>query len=150
MIEKDQGLLISDIPKRYIRDSRVARLATVDHSGQPLVVPICYAYDGQNLYSVIDEKPKRVSADRLKRVRNLRENPKVSLVIDDFDEDWSKLRHVIIQGEAEILFGGTEQEQAIALLQNKYPQYQDMSLHKQPVIKITPKRFIHWKMGTLL
>ncbi|MDA2933271.1 TIGR03668 family PPOX class F420-dependent oxidoreductase [Acidobacteria bacterium AH-259-D05] len=134
------------ILQRYIRDSRVARLATVDASGQPLVVPICYACDGQHLYSVIDEKPKRVPAGRLKRVRNIRENPKVSLVIDDFDEDWSKLRHVIIQGEAEILLPGTALEQAIALLRRKYPQYQTMSLDKQPVIRITPKRVIQWNM----
>lgn len=130
----------------YIRESRIARLATVDPSGQPLVVPVCYAYDGQDFFSAIDEKPKRVPARNLKRLRNVDQNPKVSMVIDTYDDDWSQLEYVIVQGEAEVLFEGAERQRAIILLRNKYPQYREMTLHQQPVIKIRPNKFIHWKM----
>ena len=64
----------------FIASGRLGRLATADGTGQPLVVPICYAWDGEALVSAIDAKPKR--AGDLKRVRNIRENPKVSVVID--------------------------------------------------------------------
>jgi PPOX class probable F420-dependent enzyme len=138
---------MSDVLDTFIRDSRVARLATVSRDGQPLVVPICYAYDGERLYSVIDQKPKRVPPERLKRVRNIRENPKVSLIIDDYDENWTQLRYVIIQAEAEVLFEGEEQKRAIALLQGKYSQYQEMDITGGPVIKITPKRIMSWRGG---
>jgi len=135
---------MSDELEAYIRDSRVARLATVSRDGQPLVVPICYAYDGERLYSVIDRKPKRVPPEKLRRVRHIQENPKVSLVIDEYDEDWTKLRYVIIQAEAEVLFEGEEQERAIALLREKYSQYQNMDLTGSPVIRIMPQRIINW------
>ncbi|MBI3952261.1 MAG: TIGR03668 family PPOX class F420-dependent oxidoreductase [Acidobacteria bacterium] len=131
----------------FIRESRVARLATVSRDGQPLVVPICYAYDGERLYSVIDQKPKRVPGEKLKRVRNIQENSKVSVVIDEYDEDWTKLRYVIIRAEAEILIEGQEHERAIALLRKKYPQYQRMNITGKPVIRMTPTRIIHWQVG---
>ena len=67
----------------FIASGRLGRLATADGTGQPLVVPICYAWDGEALVSAIDAKPKR--AGDLKRVRNIRENPKVSVVIDHYD-----------------------------------------------------------------
>src|SRR3990172_8747191 len=82
----------------FIASARLGRLAPADGAGQPLVVPICYAWDGEALISAIDAKPKR--AGDLKRVRNIRENPKVSVVIDLYDEDWRRLRWVIIQGLA--------------------------------------------------
>ena len=68
----------------FITRARVGRLATADATGQPLVLPICYAFDGRVLYSAVDAKPKRRAADDLARVRNIRENPKVSLVIDEW------------------------------------------------------------------
>ncbi len=135
-----------DVFDSYIRESRIARLATVDPSGQPLVVPVCYAYDGQYFFSAIDEKPKRVPARNLKRLRNIDQHPKVSMVIDTYSDDWSQLEYVIVQGEAEVLFEGAERQRAIILLRNKYPQYREMTLRQQPVIKIRPNQFIHWKM----
>jgi len=68
--------------KAFLRSARVARLATADASGQPHVIPICYAFDGRDLYSPIDEKPKRTSPLRLKRIRNIGSNPKVAVVVD--------------------------------------------------------------------
>ena len=89
----------------FISAGRVGRLGTADAAGDPLVVPFCYAWDGEALFSAIDAKPKRAAAGELRRVRNIRANPKVSVVIDEYDEDWSRLRWVIIQGRAEILTG---------------------------------------------
>jgi PPOX class probable F420-dependent enzyme len=71
----------------FLRAGRVAHLATADASGQPLVIPICFAFDGQEFFSPIDEKPKRLSPQRLKRLRNIEENSQVSLVIDRYEED---------------------------------------------------------------
>ncbi len=73
-----------------LRDARVGRLATADATGQPLVVPVCYALDadGRHLYSAIDAKPKRTR--QLRRLRNIAANPRVSLVVDEYDEDWSR------------------------------------------------------------
>src|SRR4051794_39681709 len=94
---------IDDSTRAFITEHRVARLATADADGRPAVVPICYAFDGASIYSPIDEKPKAVAASRLKRVRNVEANPHVSLIIDDYSEDWSELQWVLIIGLAEII-----------------------------------------------
>ena len=94
---------ISPEVRSYIALRRVARLASADGGGAPHVIPICYAFDGQFLYSALDLKPKRAESLRLKRVRNIIENPHVALVIDDYSEAWDELSYVLIQGEAEIL-----------------------------------------------
>ena len=62
----------------FISDGRVGRLGTADPTGQPLVVPICYAWDGAALFSALDAKPKSGAGDALKRIRNIRENATVS------------------------------------------------------------------------
>jgi len=133
--------------RRVVTEGRVARLATADRAGRPLVVPICYAFDGQHCYSVIDKKPKRASGERLRRVQNIRENPNVSLLIDHYEEDWARLSYVIIEGHAEILSGGHEFSAGIDLLLGKYLQYQKMPLDRQAgiMIKMTPHRVIEWR-----
>jgi len=130
----------------FIRSHRVARMATADRGGRPHVVPICYVYDGDAIYSAIDEKPKRASVSRLKRLRNLDENRHVALVIDDYHEEWSKLAFVMIQGEGKILLEGHEYQRAVTLLREKYPQYRTMRIgeEERPVIKIVPARIISW------
>ncbi len=124
---------------------RVARLATADASGRPLVVPVCFACSARCLYSVIDEKPKRVAAGRLRRIQNIRANPRVCLLADHYEEDWSRLAYILVQGTAEVLAKGPEHRAAIKLLRRKYPQYRAMTLEDKPVIKITPHRLIAWK-----
>ncbi len=128
--------------------SRVARLATVDDAGYPHVVPVCYATDGRAYYSPIDAKPKRTPAARLKRVRNIRANPRVALLIDHYEEDWARLRFLMVQGRAELLDGGTEWQTARTLLEAKYPQYGAMPLPPEgPVIKIVPDHVVGWSPG---
>ncbi|MBI1963781.1 MAG: TIGR03668 family PPOX class F420-dependent oxidoreductase [Candidatus Rokubacteria bacterium] len=132
-----------------LRESRVARLGTADAAGQPLVVPVCYAFDGRACFSALDAKPKRVAAGALRRVRNIVANPRVSLVVDRWDEDWSKLLWVIVEGRAELLTAGAERAAAVDLLREKYAQYRALGLDREaaPVIRITPARALAWRGG---
>lgn len=126
-------------------EGRVARLATLDETGHPHLVPVCYATDGRAYYSAIDRKPKRTPPERLRRVRNIRANPRVALLFDHYEEDWRGLRYVMVQGQAELLSGGPEWEAARGLLEAKYPQYAAMPLGAGGLmIKITPERVIAW------
>ena len=133
----------------FLKAGRVARLGTADAAGQPLVVPICYAFDGRHCYSAIDAKPKRQVPGRLRRVRNIRENSRVSLLVDHYDEEWSRLRYVVLQGRADLLSEGAEFTHAVDLLLEKYAQYRAMSLDRSSglVIKITPERVIQWSFA---
>lgn len=108
------------------------------------MIPVCYAFDGESIYSVLDAKPKSTPLRQLRRVRNILANPQVSLVVDHYEEDWSRLRYVLVLGEAGLLQEGEEWARAIVTLREKYPQYQEMDLDDSPVIKITPVRFIPW------
>lgn len=131
----------------FIRSHRVARLATTSFDRQPAVIPICYVFDGEFLYTPIDEKPKSVDAASLKRVRNIGANANVALVVDDYSEDWSQLVYVLISGTAEIISAAgdaSEHTRAVELLREKYPQYRLMKLDERPIIKITPARIKRW------
>lgn len=129
---------------RFISSHRVARLATADAQGRPHVVPVCFAFDGRVIYSALDLKPKQVAGNELKRVRNIRENPRVALVIDDYAEDWNSLVYVLIRGTAAILKEGAERERAESLLRRKYVQYQELLEEGCTVLKITPTRITSW------
>ena len=102
-------------------DEPVARLATVGADGRPHVVPICFVIDGDTLYTAVDEKPKRTR--RLKRLENIEANPQVEVVIDHYEDDWSRLWWVRLRGPARVLEGGDERLAALVLLREKYPQY---------------------------
>ena len=136
----------SEEVQTFIQTCRVARMATVDASGHPHVVPICYVYDGSRLYSAVDEKPKRFAPNALRRLVNIRNNARISLIVDEYDEDWNRLRFVIIHGTAEIALAGSEHAHALDLLRKKYPQYRTMVLteRRNPVIAITPTRIVSW------
>ena len=129
-----------------LRESRVARLGTADRAGQPLVVPVCYVFDGRACFSAIDAKPKRIQAGGLRRLRNIAENPRVSLVVDRYDEEWTRLCWVIVQGRADILTGGPERAEAVDLLRDKYVQYRALGLDRETatVIRLTPERAMFW------
>jgi PPOX class probable F420-dependent enzyme len=128
-----------------LRDARVGRLATADAAGRPLVVPVCYVFDDPRLYSAVDAKPK--STRNLRRLRNIADNPHVSLVVDVWDEDWTRLRWVIVEGRAEVLEGGGEFGRAIDLLVAKYPQYRTLPLDRGAgaVVAISPERVLSWQ-----
>jgi PPOX class probable F420-dependent enzyme len=123
---------------RLLRSARVAHLATASSTGQPLVIPICFAFDGKEFFSPIDEKPKRIAPRKLKRLRNIEENSQVSLVIDRWDEDWRKLVYILVSGRATILLSGQKHRRAVTLLRRKYRQYHSMALEERPIIVIRP------------
>ncbi len=134
-----------DWKQDFILNHRVARLATVGTEALPHIVPIVYAYDREHLYTPIDEKLKRVGALSLQRVRDVEANPHVALVIDRYSEDWTQLAWVQVRGKAEIVASGSRHAAAIALLHEKYPQYQTMPLDERPVIIIEPRRIVGWR-----
>jgi len=143
---------MADLPawaEEMLRSARVGRLATADAAGRPLVVPVCYAFDGETVYSAIDAKPKRATGRGLRRIRNIEENPHVSLVVDEYDEEWARLRYVIVEGQAALLTGGEVFGRAVDLLRGKYPQYRAMGLDRAAglVIAIAPARFLSWRFA---
>ena len=135
--------------RNYIAQHKVARLATADAGGRPSVIPVCYVFDGSSIYSALDRKPKSVSPRALKRVRNIAENKHVSLIIDDYSDDWSELSYVQVSGTAEVIDAGDDREQerlqAVEMLRAKYPNYRSMDIDRLPIIKITPTRINAWR-----
>ena len=127
-----------------VRTARVARLATVDERNRPHVVPVCFAYRDGVVYVALDAKPKRVPVTHLRRVRNLLANPEVQLLIDRYEEDWSRLAYVQLRGRASLIEPGPEQAEALSLLRARYPQYREMALEDAPVIRIEVYSIVPW------
>jgi len=122
--------------------ARVGHLATADTDGRPHVVPICFAWVPPILYSAIDGKPKRRTT--LRRLRNIVDTGRAAIVVDTWNEDWSKLAYVLIEGPATILTDGIERDEALILLTAKYPQYDDLPLIDNVVIRVTAERRVAW------
>ena len=121
---------------------RIAVLSTADAEGAPHAVPVCFAVDGLRVYSVVDRKPK--SSTDLKRLRNVRENPRAALLVHRYDDDWSRLAWVLLRGAAAVLESGEERERAVELLRDRYPQYRTMDLEGMPVLRLTVDRTTGW------
>ena len=135
----------TDMEVAFIHKLRVGRLATADEHGGPYVVPVCYAFDGIYFYIALDEKPKRVEKTQLRRVRNIEARHEASLLIDQYDDDWSQLGYILIHGKAELISGEQEQHgKALVLLRERYVQYRSMALEEYPVIMITPDKITAW------
>jgi PPOX class probable F420-dependent enzyme len=127
-----------------VERARVARLATVGANGRPHLVPICFALEGDVLYSAVDRKPKR--SPNLKRIENVRANPQVTVLVDHYDEDWTQLWWVRLDGRARVLTEGAERERALVLLAAKYPQY-SADTPEGPVLAIDIERRRSWAHG---
>jgi len=137
--------MLSQAERRFLESRRVAYLATADASGAPHVVPVCFAVAEARIFITIDEKPKRVAARALKRLRNIAENPQVALVADRYDDrDWSRLGWVMVRGRAEVLHRGPEHAEAQRRLGARYPQMAAMALETLPVIAIRIERVASW------
>lgn len=131
--------------RAFIEGGRLAHLATVDAGGEPHVVPVCYAYDGERFFIAIDEKPKR--PDRtLKRVSNVLETGRAALVIDRYDDaDWSLLAWLMARGSVTMLGpDDSAHERVVALLRERYRQYRAMTLERAQIIAIAPERITSW------
>jgi coenzyme F420-0:L-glutamate ligase/coenzyme F420-1:gamma-L-glutamate ligase len=142
---KDETAVLSPKEVSFLVRQRVARLATASGTGEPHAIPVCFAYDGSLIHIALDEKPKDVPATRLKRVRNILENPNVALVADRYSEDWDLLAYVMVRGQAGLAEPSTEKHTAaLRLLRGKYHQYEKMALEENPVISIRPGRVASW------
>src|SRR5262244_2084480 len=136
--------MVSDVEGRFLAQQRIAHLATADRRAVPHVVPVCFAIFERTLYITIDEKPKRRPPAALKRLRNIAENPAVAVVVDRYDEDWTRLGWVMLRGRAEILREGTEHRDAQKLLRSRYPQLTGMQIANYPVIAVRIERVTSW------
>jgi PPOX class probable F420-dependent enzyme len=134
----------------FLDQHREGRLATVDAAGRPHNVPICFALLDGVFYTPIDEKPKRGDPLELRRVRNILARPDVCLVVDHFEEDWSRLAWIQVRGTAALVTDYQERTRAFAALRARYPQYHAMDLESRPLIRITPRELVSWAAsGTL-
>jgi PPOX class probable F420-dependent enzyme len=136
--------MLTEEQRRFLEAERVARLATADRAGRPHVVPICYAVIGDAVYFTVDEKSKKKPGAALKRLANLRQNPFAALVVDRYDEDWSRLGWVMVRGRAEILRGGPEHDRAQATLRARYPQLAAMRIEHLPVVAVRIDHATSW------
>lgn len=133
--------------REFLRLARVAHLATADSSGSPHNIPLCFWFDDESrFYFIVDEKPKRVTGKGIKRMRNIAENPRVALLIDEYEEDWSSLAYVLVHGDASIVEDPDEYLLALRNLRDKYPQYRAMALNpdKNPIVRIEARRVHAW------
>ncbi len=132
--------------RQFLTFARLGHLATVDPTGAPHNVPVCFWFDGTHFYFAIDEKPKRARGMALRRMRNIAANPRVALVIDHYEEHWKNLGYVLVHGRASVVDDREEYLLALRSLRDKYPQYRAMALSMElnPVVRIDPERVHVW------
>ena len=126
---------------QLVAAARVGRLATIAPGGRPHLVPICFALQGDVLYSAVDEKPKR--SRRLQRIENVRAHPDVAVLVDHYEEDWSRLWWVRLRGRGRVVEDGPELEAALRLLAEKYEQYRNQP-PGAPVLAIRVEEWRGW------
>jgi PPOX class probable F420-dependent enzyme len=144
-------LIIPPTVEEFIQRARVARLATIDSEFKPHVVPVVFVFDGNHFFIPLDEKRKTTKPERLKRIKNIQYNPDVALLIDQYDEDWTKLAFVMIQGKASVASkreGNVQVRQAYKKLMTKYIQYQTVGIGEMCII-ITPKKVASWSYSSI-
>ncbi|TDW84436.1 PPOX class probable F420-dependent enzyme [Kribbella pratensis] len=121
--------------------ARVGRLATVGVDLRPHIVPVTYVVHGDELFIAIDQKPKSTTA--LKRLRNIAAHEQVAVLVDEYDEDWTHLWWVRVDGSAHVV---PEHPAAVELLVAKYPQY-DADPPQGPVIAIRADAWSGWSFS---
>lgn len=140
-------MIIPPAVEEFIERARVARLATIDSEFKPHLVPVVFVFNGNHFFIPVDEKRKTAKPEKLKRITNIQDNPNVTLLIDEYSEDWTKLAFVMIQGKASIATkeeGNIQVRQAYKKLMIKYLQYQKVGLGERCII-ITPKKVASWR-----
>lgn len=120
----------------------VGRLATIDPDGRPHLVPIVFALAGETLYTAVDSKPKR--SRRLRRIENVRERPDVTVLVDEYEDDWNRLWWVRLRGRGRVLDSGDEMERALELLRAKYVQYR-LAPPGPPVLAVEIEEWRGWE-----
>jgi PPOX class probable F420-dependent enzyme len=126
----------------FVQWERVCRVATSGAAGRPHVVPVCHAFRGGKVYFG--------SGDDGRKVKNIAENPQVTVVIDAYSDTWSLLRGVMIQGRARLIERGPRFRRVRDLLYEKYPQYPReaaLSPSDSVIVEVTPTRIFSWGFG---
>jgi len=143
---------------QLLASARTATLATISPSGLPRLVPVCFAAvpdqaaeHGMRIYSPLDQKPKRVSDPRsLARVRDITADPRVTLLVDRWSEDWTDLAWLRLDGTASLVepaaapADAPEHAAAVTALRERYLQYREHDLESRPLIRITLSRVTGW------
>jgi PPOX class probable F420-dependent enzyme len=127
--------------RRRFAAARVARLATTTPLGAPHLVPVTFVLEGDTVWWAVDEKPKRTRA--LARLDNISAEPRVSLLVDHYGDDWDELWWVRVDGVASIASGGPDTERALALLAARYEPYR-VRLPEGPVVRVDVQRWRWW------
>ncbi len=130
---------IPDHIRRYIGEARVCRIATAGAGGAPHVIPVCPVFDGDRTLAV-DLGPESVTA------RALRANPRAAVLIDDYDDDWSKLRKVVLHCIATPI-AGAEQDAAWERIRAKYPQYGSVNWAPRLTMALRIERWVQEGVG---
>jgi PPOX class probable F420-dependent enzyme len=127
-----------------VGDARVARLAYLDGDDRPRVLPVTFALAGEAVWTAIDEKPKKTPEPA--RVAYLRRRPEAALVIDEYDDDWTRLAWVQLLGRVDIVpvDSSPEGTDALAALATKYQQYAE-SPPPGPLLRLSVERALHWR-----
>ena len=145
--------LLTAEQRDLLHRSRRAVLGTTSPRGRSRLVPVAYAVveSGSDLivYSALDEKPKTVSdPHELARVRDIRARPLVSLLVDEWQEDWTALKWLRLDGTASLLepaaTNSAEHDSAVAALRARYPQYASHALEKRPILRVRVERVTGW------
>ncbi len=134
--------------RAFLETARTAILATLDPAGNPRLVPVCFVVEGRSVLSPLDEKPKAGDDPRtLARVRDILDRPAVQLLVHRWDEDWSKLGWLRLDGQARLLEPRAVAPGTIAALRAKYPQYASHRLEDRPMLAIDIERTRAWGAG---
>lgn len=138
---------LTDEARAFLDAHRVGHIATVDAAVvAPHVVPLCYARADEHVYFVVDDKPKQPGRV-LKRLRNIESCSKVALVVDDYDDDWTRLAYLLLHCDASRVDSGGEFDRALEALRQRYPQYLRMPLRfaTHPMIRLDIRRWHLWR-----
>lgn len=123
--------------------ARSGHLATIRPDGTPHIVVATFALVGDVVVTAVDHKPKRTTD--LQRLRNIAANPAVSFLVDEYNDDWSHLWWVRVDGRASVATEGELHGRAVAALADKYEQYRQKTPAGQ-VISITADSVTGWEM----
>jgi PPOX class probable F420-dependent enzyme len=137
--------LTDRVMRRLVSEARVARLGTIDPDGRPNLVPICFALEGDRLFSGVDQKPKTTT--RLRRLENIGRDPRVMLLVDHYEDDWEKVWWVRLRARARLI-EGEERDRGAELLIEKYPQYEEAP-PEGPLLAIEVERWLGWSMSPI-
>jgi len=128
--------------RRRFAASPVARLATVRPDGAPHLVPVVTAVDGDLVYTAVDHKPKRTQ--HLQRLANLRAEPRCALLVDHYEQDWSRLWWVRADGEAAVLDHPPRDHPGLVTLARHHVAYRGR-VPAGPLVVVTVRRWSGWE-----